>query len=61
MNEAGDMFEEGRIEACVRAHLDEPPAEMIDRVLEAVRHFSEGTPQHDDLTLVVLRYFGSAA
>jgi sigma-B regulation protein RsbU (phosphoserine phosphatase) len=59
MNQDGDQFEEARIEACIREHFDAPPAEMLDRLLEAVRAFSAGTPQHDDLTALILRYSGS--
>jgi sigma-B regulation protein RsbU (phosphoserine phosphatase) len=59
MNQEGDQFEEGRIEACIREHFDSSPAEMLDRLLEAVRTFSAGTPQHDDLTALILRYLGS--
>ena len=58
-NEAGDQFEESRIEACVRQHLDAPPAEILEHLLADVRSFSEGTPQQDDVTALILRYTGS--
>ena len=31
MNQAGDQFEESRIEACVRRPLDKPPAEILEQ------------------------------
>jgi sigma-B regulation protein RsbU (phosphoserine phosphatase) len=58
-NLAGDEFEESRIEACVRQHLDKSPAEILDCLLADVRSFSEGTSQQDDQTALILRYVGS--
>lgn len=50
--------EELRFEAVlevVRLHRARPAAEIIERVLDAVRAFRQGLPQEDDLTLVVCK------
>jgi serine phosphatase RsbU (regulator of sigma subunit) len=57
-NQANDPYEEHRIEACVRQHLEKPPAEILEGLLADVKRFSEGTPQQDDLTALILRYTG---
>jgi serine phosphatase RsbU (regulator of sigma subunit)/pSer/pThr/pTyr-binding forkhead associated (FHA) protein len=59
MNLAGDQYEESRIEACVRRNYDQSPSEILEALLADVRTFSEGTPQHDDLTALILKYSGS--
>jgi serine phosphatase RsbU (regulator of sigma subunit) len=59
MNLAGDQYEESRIEACVRSNLDKSPSEILEALLADVRTFSEGTPQHDDLTALILKYSGN--
>jgi sigma-B regulation protein RsbU (phosphoserine phosphatase) len=60
MNLAGDQYGEGRIAEIVREHMHLDPAEVLDRLLEDVQRFSEGTPAHDDLTAVILKYQGNA-
>jgi serine phosphatase RsbU (regulator of sigma subunit) len=35
--------------------------EALETVLTAVRRYSEGTPQGDDITALVLRYRGAAS
>jgi sigma-B regulation protein RsbU (phosphoserine phosphatase) len=56
LNESEEEWGEPRLVATVAA---EPPAlpakDLIDRILAAVDGFVAGTPQFDDLTLVVLR------
>ena len=59
-HELPDLFGEERLLASVRAGLDaagarRPPAGGIqDRILAAVHHFVDGTPQPDDIALVLL-------
>ena len=54
-NEKMAMFGEGRLmEAFVkRRHL--PSKQIVDEIIEEVAFFAEGAPQHDDLTLLILK------
>jgi serine phosphatase RsbU (regulator of sigma subunit) len=57
-NAAGDEFGRERlIEAMSGCHAGKPGA-VLERLFEAVRVFSQGTPQGDDITGLVLRYRG---
>jgi len=55
MNTSSELFGEQRLRDLLEAApgLDSEP--MKDRILAAVRAFAEGTAQHDDMTMVVLR------
>lgn len=55
MNQSSELFGEQRLRDLLEAApgLDSEP--MKDRILAAVRAFAEGTAQHDDMTMVVLR------
>jgi serine phosphatase RsbU (regulator of sigma subunit) len=39
----------------VQAHADLNGAELLQRLFRAADDFAAGAPQHDDMTLVVLR------
>ena len=57
-NSGGDEFGRERlIEAMSGCHGGKPAA-VLERLFEAVRLFSQGTPQGDDITGLVLRYRG---
>lgn len=57
-NAGGDEFGRERlIEAMSGCHGGKPAA-VLERLFEAVRVFSQGTPQGDDITGLVLRYRG---
>ena len=57
-NAAGEEFGRERlIEAVSGTHGSKPEA-VLERLFEAVRRFSEGTPQGDDITALVLEYRG---
>jgi serine phosphatase RsbU (regulator of sigma subunit) len=57
MNDSAEMFGEARlrevIEAAQAAGADE--TELKERILAEVRRFAGGVPQHDDMTLVLLK------
>jgi sigma-B regulation protein RsbU (phosphoserine phosphatase) len=55
MNQSSELFGEQRLRDLLEAApgLDSEP--MKDRILAAVRAFADGTAQHDDMTMVVLR------
>jgi len=54
-NEEGEMFEEERLCETVREFRAASAREIHDAVLEAVRRFRGSTPQHDDVTLLVVK------
>jgi sigma-B regulation protein RsbU (phosphoserine phosphatase) len=56
MTADGVEFGEERLVSCVNAHRDAAASELLDCVLGAVREFTAGTPQSDDITAMVLRY-----
>ena len=57
-NAAGEEFGRERlIEAMTGCHGSKPDA-VLERLFQAVRVFSQGTPQGDDITGLVLRYRG---
>jgi serine phosphatase RsbU (regulator of sigma subunit) len=58
-NRHGEEFGRDRlVQAMVGAHGQKPDV-ALERLLEEVRRFSEGTPQADDITALVLRYRGT--
>ncbi|MDD3070268.1 MAG: SpoIIE family protein phosphatase [Methanoculleus horonobensis] len=55
INPDEEQFGEERLIETVSASLDLPPAEIVERVRDAVMAFSGDEPQFDDLTLMILR------
>lgn len=52
---AGEEFGEARVHAILRAAASQSTDVMIDRVFSAVETFVAGTPQFDDMTMLVVR------
>ena len=50
-----DEFGEDRLAGLVAGHKGDTSAQLIDRVIEAVRNHAGGHPQADDMTMVVVR------
>ena len=61
VNVDGEDFGDERLESLVQARRALAPAAILECVLDAVRQFSAGTRQADDLTCLVLRYTGTQA
>ncbi len=55
MNADGESFGEERLAALIEEHGDLPFEELRDRILREIRAFVAGTPQHDDMTMVLLK------
>jgi sigma-B regulation protein RsbU (phosphoserine phosphatase) len=55
MSAASEEFGEKRLEEIIRAGLNTSAAGMIEAISNAVKKHTEGAPQSDDITLVVLR------
>lgn len=54
-NPSKGLFEEERLEECIRLHGPSDPEFLLDRVLKVLEAFTSGEPQSDDITLLVLR------
>jgi serine phosphatase RsbU (regulator of sigma subunit)/dihydrofolate reductase len=55
MNASEDEWGEARMIAEAQAHADLHAEELLQRLFRAADAFAAGTPQHDDMTIVVLR------
>lgn len=55
VNNADEEFEEQRLLAVVRENLQATVDQMQERILQAVQQFAEDQPQHDDITLLILK------
>ena len=55
MNDADDCFGEVRLGLLVEEHANLPSDELRERVLREVEAFVDGAPQHDDMTMILLK------
>jgi serine phosphatase RsbU (regulator of sigma subunit) len=60
LSAAGEEFGDDRLVSCVQSHRESSPGVLRDAVLDAVRGFTAGALQNDDLSVLVLRYSGPA-
>jgi sigma-B regulation protein RsbU (phosphoserine phosphatase) len=59
MNAQRDLFGEKRLEALLAANQGRGAQQVLEAIVDAVRAFSRGMPQSDDLTLFVVRRCGA--
>ena len=59
LNAAGDEFGDARLEEVAAAVKDSSSSEIVERIVSAVRLFTKGAPQSDDITVMVIRYLGA--
>jgi phosphoserine phosphatase RsbU/P len=57
-NSASEFFGKGRLRLAIEAHAADNCLAIHDAIQEAVAAFTEGAPQSDDITLLVLEYVG---
>jgi serine phosphatase RsbU (regulator of sigma subunit) len=55
MDDENDCFGETRLERVIEEHAHLPSDQLRERVLGAIRSFVGRAPQHDDMTLILLR------
>ena len=55
MNESDDCFGEQRLARLVEEHAHLPSAELRERVLREIEAFVGAAPQHDDMTMILLK------
>jgi len=58
MNDQWEQFGTERLEAFIKQHSKESSKELVEQILQAVRQFTSGAPQSDDITLLILRRTG---
>jgi sigma-B regulation protein RsbU (phosphoserine phosphatase) len=58
-NDAGEEFGRDRLVAAMTTCHGLRPDAVLEQLLGSVRRFSEGAPQGDDITALVLRYRGT--
>lgn len=58
LSAGGEEFGEARIVEAVRSVPEAEPRPVLEAIFEAVRTFTAGTPQGDDVTAMVVRYRG---
>jgi phosphoserine phosphatase RsbU/P len=56
MNQNEEFFEESRLEKALSSHCHLPIDGMIKGVISDVQAFSQGVPQSDDITCLVIKY-----
>lgn len=57
-NNTQEAYGENRLEDYLKANKDVPLNDITHGVVEEVNQFSLGVPQSDDITILVMRYFG---
>jgi len=55
MNAGDDFFGEGRLGRILEEHADLPADELRERVLREIEAFVGAAPQHDDMTMILLK------
>jgi serine phosphatase RsbU (regulator of sigma subunit) len=55
MNDQWEQFGTERLEAIVKQHAKASSEELAEHILTAVRQFTSGAAQSDDITLLILR------
>ncbi len=62
LNSAGEEFGDERLQdVAAGRRTPSPPRRIVDRIVAAVRDFTKGAPQSDDITVMVIRYLGTGA
>lgn len=59
MDRAGEELGDDRLIAAVRAAIEQGAQGLVEHVVAAVREFTTGAPQSDDITVMVIRYLGA--
>jgi sigma-B regulation protein RsbU (phosphoserine phosphatase) len=58
MNEREVLFSEKRMEKSLETVKEKPVEEVVDALLEKIMAFARGVPQHDDITMMMLKFYG---
>jgi sigma-B regulation protein RsbU (phosphoserine phosphatase) len=58
MDGAGDCFGDTRVVAFLERYAGHAPETIRDALVDEIAAFVQGQPQHDDITMIVLRVDG---
>jgi serine phosphatase RsbU (regulator of sigma subunit)/HAMP domain-containing protein len=58
MNPAGELYSEERLEENLSSLAERDITDIIHEVTDSVHRFADGAPQSDDITMMMIRYFG---
>jgi len=58
MNPAGEQYSGARLEKTLSELSDGDVTDIIHKVTDSVHHFADGAPQSDDITMMMIRYYG---
>ena len=58
MNEKEELFTEQRMEKELAVLKESPVEDVINGMLEKIEAYSKGVEQHDDITMLILKYYG---
>jgi sigma-B regulation protein RsbU (phosphoserine phosphatase) len=58
MNDREEFFSEKRTETALARLKGKPARDVVAGIIEGVRDFSRGVEQHDDITMMMLRFYG---
>ena len=58
-NSAQELFSEENLQKEISKNKDATIRELIDETIRATESFADGAPQWDDITIMVLRYYGN--
>jgi phosphoserine phosphatase RsbU/P len=58
LNEANELYGDGRLENTIKDRLDKSARDLIARIFDSVRRFTGNAPQSDDMTCLTLRCGG---
>ena len=58
MNEKDELFSDERLLKEMSTMLDQTIEEKVSSLMEKIKTFSNGAPQSDDITMLVLEYKG---
>ncbi len=56
VNTDGELFSDERLKAQMSLHKDDPTKKLGEIIFKDIEYYSEGMPQADDITVLVLRY-----
>ncbi len=59
MNIHDEQFSEDRIQRDLARLKDHSIQQITDGVMDSVKAFFQGMPQSDDITMLILKYYGS--
>jgi sigma-B regulation protein RsbU (phosphoserine phosphatase) len=59
-NNQNELFEEARLRTIIESFKGATVEELGDTIREGMRAFTEGAPQSDDITILVVQYKGNA-